>query len=273
MSTSSKDTHKKVTIPALKAHKGGTPVVCLTAYTKPIAEIVDQYVDLVLVGDSVGMVLYGMDTTVGVTLQMMIEHGRAVRRGVKRACLMVDMPFGSYEESPEQAFRNAALIMKETGCNGVKLEGGRTMAPTIRFLVARGIPVMGHVGLNPQSFHVFGGHKIQGREKAQWQGIVDDAKAVAEAGAFATVLESVAEPLAREITAQVPNLTIGIGASVACDGQILVTEDLFGLGEWSPTFVKRYAETGAVIHGAVEDYAREVRERHFPGPDQTYQMK
>jgi len=263
----------RITIPELVARKGGTPVVCLTAYTKPIAEIIDNYVDLILVGDSMGMVLYGMDTTLGVTLEMSIAHGQAVRRGIKRACLIIDMPFGTYEESPEVAFRNAARVMKETGCTGIKLEGGRTMAPTIRFLVERGIPVMAHVGLNPQSVNVVGGHKTQGREKAQWQSIIDDARAVAEAGAFATVLESVAEPLAREITAQVPNLTIGIGASVACDGQVLVTEDLFGLGEWSPSFVKRYAETGAVIHKAVEDYAKEVRERRFPGPEQTYRMK
>jgi 3-methyl-2-oxobutanoate hydroxymethyltransferase len=272
MSTAVK-AEKRITIPDLAARKGGTPVVCLTAYTKPIAEILDNYVDLILVGDSVGMVLYGMETTVGVTLQMMIEHGKAVRRAVKRACLVVDMPFGSYEESPEVAFRNASQIMKETGCTAVKLEGGRTMAPTIRFLVERGIPVMAHVGLNPQSVHVFGGHKTQGRDKADWQRIIDDAKAVAEAGAFATVLESVAEPLAKEITEQVPNLTIGIGASANCDGQVLVTEDMFGLGEWSPSFVKRYAETGQVIHKAVEDYAKEVRARHFPGPDQTYKMK
>lgn len=263
----------RVTIPDLVARKGGTPVVCLTAYTKPIAEILDNYVDLVLVGDSVGMVLYGMETTMGVTLQMMIEHGKAVRRALKRACLVVDMPFGTYEESPEVAFRNASLVMKETGCTAIKLEGGRTMTPTIRFLVGRGIPVMAHVGLNPQSVHIYGGHKTQGRDKAQWQRIIDDAKAVAEAGAFATVLESVAEPLAREITGLVSNLTIGIGASAACDGQVLVTEDMFGLGEWSPSFVKRYAETGSVIHKAVEDYAQEVRDRRFPGPDQTYKMK
>jgi len=266
-------TSSRITIPDLVARKGGTPVVCLTAYTKPIAEIIDNYVDLILVGDSMGMVLYGMETTLGVTLEMSIAHGQAVRRGIKRACLIIDMPFGSYEESPEVAFRNCARVMKETGCTGVKLEGGRSMAPTIRFLVERGIPVMAHVGLTPQSVHRIGGHRTQGRNEDQWQAIIDDAMAVAEAGAFSTVLEAMAEPLAREITRQVPNLTIGIGASAACDGQVLVTEDMFGMGEWSPSFVKRYAETGAVIHKAVENYAAEVRDRRFPGPGQTYKMK
>lgn len=259
-----------VTIPSLSRRKGGTPVVCLTAYTTPIARIVDPYVDIVLVGDSVGTVLYGMDTTVGVTLDMMIEHGKAVRRGVENAVLIIDMPFGTYEESPQEAFRNAARVMKETGAGGVKLEGGVAMAETIAFLVTRGIPVMGHVGLTPQSYHAHGGHRIQGRQEDQWTPIIADAKAVAEAGAFATVVEAVVEPLAREITEAVTNITIGIGASPACDGQVLVTEDLFGLGEWSPRFVKRYAETGTVIRDAVRDYAEEVRERRFPGPDQTY---
>lgn len=261
---------KHITIPALTRRKGGEPVVCLTAYTTPIARIVDPYVDVVLVGDSVGTVLYGMDTTMGVSLDMMIEHGKAVRRGVESALLIIDMPFGSYEESPREAFRNASRVMKETGAAGVKLEGGVAMAETIEFLVSRGIPVMGHVGLTPQSYYAFGGHRIQGREEDQWAPIIADAKAVAEAGAFATVIEAVVEPLAREITAAVPNITIGIGASPACDGQILVTEDLFGLGEWSPRFVKRYAETGQVIRDAVRNYAEEVRERRFPGPDQTY---
>jgi 3-methyl-2-oxobutanoate hydroxymethyltransferase len=272
MSTANRK-NERITIPDLVARKGAIPIVCLTAYTKPIAELVDQHVDLVLVGDSLGMVLYGMESTIGVTLEMMIAHGQAVARGSRRAAFLVDMPFGSYEESPQQAFRNCSRVMKETGCQGIKLEGGTEMAGTIDFLTSRGIPVLAHVGLRPQSINTVGGFRTQGREKADWSAIIADAVAVAEAGAFATVLEAVAEPLAREITGRVPNLTIGIGASAQCDGQILVTEDLFGLGSWSPKFVKRYAETGKVIDEAVRLYAGEVRERRFPGPEQTYGMK
>ena len=225
--------------------KGGTPIVCLTAYTSLTAVLLDDRVDLLLVGDSLGMVLYGMESTLGVTLEMMIAHGQAVMRGSKRACVIVDLPFGSYQESKESAFRNAARVMKEVGCAGVKLEGGVEMAETIRFLAERGIPVLGHVGLLPQSVNTAGGFRSLGRGEKEAAAIIEDAKAVGEAGAFAMVIEGTVEPLARDITGIVPVPTIGIGASPACDGQILVTEDLIGLfSDFKPKFVKRYAELG-----------------------------
>ena len=260
-----------VTVPDIRARKGGTPIVCLTAYTVMTGKLLDHEADLLLVGDSLGMVLYGLDDTVAVTLDMMIAHGQAVKRGAKRACVIVDMPFGTYQESKETAFRNCARAMKEVGCAGVKLEGGVEMAETIDYLVNRGIPVMGHVGLLPQSVHVSGGFRSRGRDPAEANGIVEDAGAVAEAGAFAVVVEGVVEPLARRVTEEIAVPTIGIGASPACDGQILVTEDLVGLyDQFTPRFVRRYAELGGRIKEAVTAYARDVRDRRFPGPENCF---
>ncbi|TIL70313.1 MAG: 3-methyl-2-oxobutanoate hydroxymethyltransferase, partial [Mesorhizobium sp.] len=245
-------------------------LVCLTAYTTPVAKLVDDHCDVVLVGDSVGMVLHGMPSTLGVTLEMMILHGKAVRRGLQSALMVVDMPFGSYEESPAQAFRNAALVMTETGAAAVKLEGGESVAETIRFLTARGIPVMGHVGLTPQAVNAFGGYRIQGQGEDA-ERILRDATAVAEAGAFAVVLEKIPEALARLITEQVAIPTIGIGASPACDGQILVVDDMLGLfGTFRPRFVKRYAALGSDAEAAIAAYAKEVREHSFPTADHVF---
>ncbi|MFZ2099937.1 MAG: 3-methyl-2-oxobutanoate hydroxymethyltransferase [Oricola sp.] len=253
-----------VTVPDIIARKGGTPLVCLTAYTTPVAKLADSHCDIVLVGDSVGMVLHGLSSTLGVSMEMMVLHGKAARRGVERALLVVDMPFGSYEESPEQAFRNAARLITETGCAAVKLEGGESMRDTIAFLVARGIPVMGHVGLTPQAVNAFGGYAVQGRGEAADR-IVRDARAVAEAGAFAVVLEKIPETLARSITEDVAIPTIGIGASPACDGQVLVVDDMLGMFTgFRPKFVKRYAELGAEADKAIAAYAEEVRARRFP---------
>lgn len=262
---------KRVTVPDIRGRKGGEPVVCLTAYTALTAVLLDDTVDLLLVGDSLGMVLYGMDSTLGVTLEMMIAHGQAVMRGAKRACVIVDLPFGSYQESRETAFRNAARVMKEVGCAGVKLEGGVEMAETIRFLTERGIPVLGHVGLLPQSVNTAGGFRSLGRAEKEAEEIRADAAAVAAAGAFAMVIEGTVEPLARAITSEVSVPTIGIGASPACDGQILVTEDLVGLfSDFKPRFVKRYAELGAGIAVAAKEYADDVRHRRFPTLDHCF---
>jgi len=259
---------RRKTPPELAARKGGVPLVCLTAYTTPMARLLDAEADLLLVGDSLGMVLYGMETTLGVTLDMMIGHAKAVMRGSARACVIVDMPFGSYQESPPQAFRNAARILAESGVMGVKLEGGVDMAETIAFLVERGIPVLGHVGLEPQSVHALGGFSVRGRDEEEAQRIVADAEAVERAGAFAVVVENVVEPLARALTARLAIPTIGIGASPACDGQILVTDDILGLsGAPAPRFVKRYAELSSAIQQAVRSYAEDVRSRRFPGPE------
>ncbi|MBK5924800.1 3-methyl-2-oxobutanoate hydroxymethyltransferase [Rhodovulum sulfidophilum] len=261
---------RQMTVAAVRARKGGTPLVCLTAYTTPMAEAVDAACDVVLVGDSVGMVLHGLPSTLGVTMEMMLMHGRAVARGLAHALMVVDMPFGSYEEGPQQAFRNAARLMAETGCGAVKLEGGAAMAETIRFLTARGIPVMGHVGLTPQGVMGFGGYKVQGRG-ADGARVLAEAQAVAEAGAFAVVLEKVPAALADRITAAVPIPTIGIGASVGCDGQILVVDDMLGVFTgFRPKFVKRYAELGNAARAAVETYAEEVRSRRFPGPEHVF---
>jgi len=260
-----------VSVQDIRRRKGGDPIVCLTAYTAPMARILDPRVDLILVGDSLGMVLYGMDTTLGVTLDTMIAHGRAVARSCRHACVVVDMPFGSYQESPQQAYRNAARVLAETGCAAVKIEGGEEMAETVAFLAKRGIPVLGHVGLLPQSVNAFGGFRYQGRDDAGARRIVADAKAIAEAGAFAMVIEATAEPVARNVTAEVPVPTIGIGASPACDGQILVTEDIVGLADdYSPSFVKRYAAVGHLISAAVNDFAEDVRARRFPGPEHCF---
>lgn len=264
---------KRLTVPDLRNRKGGAPIVSLTAYTAPMARLLDPHVDLLLVGDSLGMVVHGLDTTIGVTLEMMILHGQAVMRGSRKALVIVDMPFGSFEESPQQAYRNAARVMRETGCNGVKLEGGRSMAPTIAFLTERGIPTMAHIGLMPQSVQATGGFKTTGRVQSEWAGIEADAHAIAEAGAFSVVLEGMAEPLAVRLTEILPIPTIGIGASSQCDGQILVTEDMLGMNAWVPKFVRRFADLGNGIETAVAGYAAAVRDRSFPAPENTYTMK
>jgi 3-methyl-2-oxobutanoate hydroxymethyltransferase len=264
---------KRFTAPDIRARKGGAPIVALTSYHAHTARLVDKYCDVILVGDSLGMVMHGLETTVPVTLDMMILQGHAVMRGSRRALVVVDMPFGSYEGSKEQAFASAARVMKETGCGAIKVEGGRRLAETIAFLTERGVPVMGHIGLTPQAINTIGSFRAQGREEKDWAKIEDDAHAVADAGAFSVVIEAVAEPLARRITERVAIPTIGIGASPACDGQILVLEDMLGLSPRVPKFVKRYGELGPSIEKAVADYANEVRDRSFPGPEQTYGMK
>jgi 3-methyl-2-oxobutanoate hydroxymethyltransferase len=268
------DSRRRVSVPELTARKGGTPIVSLTAYTTPMARQLDPHVDMLLVGDSVGMVLYGMDSTLPVTLDMMIAHGAAVVRGSFRSCVVVDLPFGSYQESPEAAFRSAARVMAETGCAAVKLEGGAEMAPTVEFLVRRGIPVLGHVGLTPQSVNVLGGYRARGRTGQEGNAIAAGAFAIAEAGAFAIVIEGTVETLARQLTADLPVPTIGIGASPACDGQILVTEDIVGLfSDFTPKFVKRYAELGTLISEAAQAYAEDVRARRFPGAEHVFAPK
>jgi 3-methyl-2-oxobutanoate hydroxymethyltransferase len=261
---------KPLTVPDIAARKGTTPLVCLTAYSAPQAVLVDAYCDVVLVGDSVAMVVHGMPSTIGATLEMMILHGAAVRRGLKRALMVVDMPFGSYEESPDQAFRNSARVMAETGCTAVKIEGGLRMADTIDFLTSRGIPVMAHIGLTPQSINTFGGYKLQGKA-GDAERIAKDADAVTAAGAFSVVLEKMTEPLARRITSAVKIPTIGIGASSACDGQILVIDDILGtFAGFLPKFVKRYAELGTKAEAAIASYAADVRERRFPAAEHVY---
>jgi 3-methyl-2-oxobutanoate hydroxymethyltransferase len=264
---------KRLTAPEIRARKAGEPIVCLTSYHAHTAGILDAYCDVILVGDSLGMVMHGLETTVPVTLDMMILQGLAVMRGSRRALVVVDMPFGSYEASREQAFMSAARILKETGCGAIKVEGGRRMAETIAFLVERGVPVMGHVGLTPQAINTIGSFRAQGRDEKDWAPIEADARAVADAGAFSVVLEAIAEPLGRRITEQVAIPTIGIGASVACDGQILVLEDMLGLSPRVPKFVKRFGELGPGIEKAVADYAAEVRARVFPGAAHVYAMK
>jgi 3-methyl-2-oxobutanoate hydroxymethyltransferase len=264
---------KRTTAPEILARKGGQPIVSLTSYHAHTAAIADKYVDFLLVGDSLGMVMHGFESTLPVPLELMIMHGRAVMRGTKKALVVVDMPFGSYEESPAQAFRNAARVVKETECGAIKLEGGKRMAETIRFLSERGIPVMGHVGLTPQSINTIGGFKAQGRKREQWAAIEEDAKIVAEAGAFSVVLEAIAEPLAAKITKQISIPTIGIGASANCDGQILVMEDMLGLSPRVAKFVKEFGKVGVAIENAISMYATDVRERKFPDPAYTYDVK
>jgi len=270
---STQNDSKRLTAPDIRARKGGEPIVCLTSYHAHTARLVDRYCDVILVGDSLGMVMHGFETTVPVTLDMMILQGHAVMRGSRRALVVVDMPFGSYEQSKEQAFASCARVLKETLCGAVKLEGGRRMAETIAFLVERGVPVMGHVGLTPQSINTIGSFRAQGRDQDNWAPIEADAKAVADAGAFSVVVEAVAEPLGRRITEQVAIPTIGIGASPACDGQILVLEDMLGLSPRVPKFVKRYGQLGPGIEAAISDYAKEVRSRAFPGPEHVYPMR
>ncbi len=264
---------KRLTAPDIRARKGGEPIVSLTSYHAHTASLVDKYCDVILVGNSLGMVMHGLESTVPVTLEMMILQGHAVMRGSSHALIVVDMPFGSYEASKEQAFMNAARVLKETGCGAIKLEGGVRMAETIRFLAERGVPVMAHVGLTPQSINTLGSFRAQGREEADWDRIEQDTIAVSQAGAFSVVIEAVAEPLGAKLTAAVPIPTIGIGASAACDGQILVLEDMLGLTPRVPKFVKRFGDLGPGIEKAVADYANEVRSRAFPGPDHVYAMK
>ena len=272
---------KRKTAPDILKRKGGDPIVMLTSYHAHTAALVDRYCDVILVGDSLGNVMHGFETTVPVTLDMMILQGRAVMRGSKEALVVVDMPFGSYEASKEQAFHSAARVLKETHCGAVKMEGGVRMAETIEFLTTRGIPVMGHIGLTPQSINTLGSFKSQGKDEALKSAagengsgpFQDDARAVAQAGAFSMVVEAVAEPLARRITEIVQIPTIGIGASNACDGQVLVLEDMLGLSPWVPKFVKRYGNLGPGIEAAIQDYAREVRSRAFPGPEHVYGIK
>jgi 3-methyl-2-oxobutanoate hydroxymethyltransferase len=261
---------RRLTAPAIQQRKSGEPIVMLTAYTARMAQLLDPHCDLLLVGDSLGQVIYGLPTTIPVTLEMMCAHGAAVVRGSWHALVAVDMPFGSYEASPEQAFANAARVLKETGAAAVKLEGGEAMAATIAFLTARGIPVIGHVGLTPQAVNALGGYRARGRDDAEAAKIVADAKAVADAGCFALVLEGVMEEIAAEATSAVACPTIGIGASAACDGQVLVTEDMLGLFERTPRFVKRYDDLAVRIGDAAAAFAGEVRSRSFPTEDQIY---
>ncbi|MGH6678349.1 MAG: 3-methyl-2-oxobutanoate hydroxymethyltransferase [Bradyrhizobium sp.] len=264
---------KRKTAPDIRRRKGGEPIVMLTSYHAHTAALVDRHCDVILVGDSLGNVMHGFETTVPVTLDMMILQGRAVMRGSAHALVVVDMPFGSYEVSKEEAFHSAARILKETHCGAVKLEGGVRMAETIAFLSERGIPVMGHIGLTPQSINVLGSFRAQGRDEEDWAAIESDAKAVSDAGAFSVVVEAVAEPLARKITRTIAIPTIGIGASAACDGQVLVLEDMLGLSPRTPKFVRRYGELGPAIETAIENYARDVRSRAFPAPEHVYGMK
>jgi 3-methyl-2-oxobutanoate hydroxymethyltransferase len=264
---------KRLTVPKLAAMKGGEPIVMLTAYTARMAQLLDPHCDLLLVGDSLGQVIYGLPSTVPVTLELMCAHGAAVVRGSWHALVAIDMPFGSYEASPQQAFESAARILKETGAAAVKLEGGEAMAGTIAFLAARGIPVIGHVGLTPQAVNALGGYGARGRSEAEANKILADARAVAEAGCFLLVLEGVMEEIAAEATRAVACPTIGIGASPSCDGQVLVTEDMLGLFERTPRFVKRYDDLATRIGDAAAAYAAEVRSRAFPGEDQLYRTK
>ena len=263
----------RMTSPQIMARKGGEPLVCLTAYDAPTAAILDGHCDILLVGDSVGMVVHGLPSTVGVTLEMMILHGQAVMRGSKRALVVVDLPFGSYEASAEQAYYTASRVLKETGCQAVKVESGPAMASTITFLTQRGIPVMGHVGLRPQAVHVDGGFKAKGRTVQERNRVLAEAQGTDEAGAFAIVVEGVAASLAAELTKIVAAPTIGIGASSACDGQILVTDDMLGRFDWTPKFVRRYADLRGEIDRAAASYAADVKARRFPAASETYALK
>ena len=264
---------RRKTVKDIAKAKGGMPLVCLTAYDAPMAGLLDPQCDVLLVGDSLGMVVHGLPSTVGVTIEMMILHGQAVMRGSNQAFVVVDMPFGSYETNSDQAFLNAARIMKETGCHAVKIESGAYAATQIRHLVERGIPVMGHVGLRPQAVNVDGGFRAKGRSQAEWDMALDEAVAADRAGAFAIVVEGVSEELANEITAAVECPTIGIGASAGCDGQILVTDDMLGVFDWVPKFVKKFGNLRGEISTAAENYAKEVRSRAFPAKAQTYQLR
>ena len=268
---------KRLTVPKIRARKTdgetGEPLVMLTAYTARQAQLLDAHCDLLLVGDSLGQVIYGLPSTIPVTLDMMANHAAAVVRGSYHAVVVVDMPFGSYEQSPQQAFESASMLLKASGAAAVKLEGGEAMAETVAFLTARGIPVMGHVGLTPQAVNVLGGYAARGRSDAEADKIVGDARALDEAGAFAIVIEGVVETIAIEATEAVSCPTIGIGASARCDGQVLVTEDMLGMFERVPRFVKKYEDIASLIETTAARYAEEVRSRAFPSEDQTYQPK
>ncbi|MBN9015440.1 MAG: 3-methyl-2-oxobutanoate hydroxymethyltransferase [Rhizobiales bacterium] len=274
-------TIRRKTSADIRARKNGEPVVMLTSYHAHTAALVDRYCDVILVGDSLGNVMHGFETTLPVTLEMMILQGHAVMRGSKQSLVVVDLPFGSYEASKEQAFHSAARVLKETHCGAVKLEGGERMAETIAFLTERGIPVMAHIGLTPQSINALGSFRSQGRAEAEAIArgenmvgpIQNDARAVAQAGAISVVVAAVAEPLERRITETIDIPTIGIGASAACDGQVLVLEDMLGLSEWVPKFVRRYGKLGPMIEEAIQGYANDVRSRAFPGPENVYGIK
>lgn len=264
---------KRLTVPAIRKRKGSEPLVMLTAYTVRMAQLLDPHCDMLLVGDSLGQVIYGLPSTVPVTLEMMAAHGAAVVRGSYHSVVVIDMPFGSYEASPEKAFESAAWLLKQTGAAAVKLEGGAAMAPTVAFLSERGIPVMGHVGLTPQAVNVLGGYGARGRTPQEASKIIADATAIADAGAFAIVVEGVVEPIAIAITQAIDCPTIGIGASAQCDGQVLVSEDMLGMFERTPRFVKRFDDLAGRISAAVATYATDVRSREFPGAEQTYAPK
>ncbi|MFN3559123.1 MAG: 3-methyl-2-oxobutanoate hydroxymethyltransferase [Brevundimonas sp.] len=273
MSSQKQETVKRLTVPDIRARKGGEPIVMLTCYDAPTAEIMDPHCDVLLVGDSLGMAVHGLPSTVGVTLEMMILHGQAVMRGAKRALVVIDMPFGSYEAGLEVAYANAVRVLKETGAQAVKLESGPTAPATIDYLVKRGIPVMGHVGLLPQSINIDGSFRAKGRDEAERARILQSARDTADAGAFSVVIEGVAEGLAREITEEIDKPTIGIGASAACDGQVLVVSDMLGMFDWTPKFVRRYADLRGEIGRAVGAYAEDVRARRFPAEVETYFSK
>lgn len=273
MSSQIQETVRRLAAPDIAARKGGEPLVCLTAYDALTAALLDAHCDLLLVGDSVGMAVHGMPNTVGVTLDMMILHGQAVMRGSKRAMVVVDMPFGTYEAGKEAAYENCARVMKETGAQAVKVESGPTVPETIAYLVQRGIPVMGHVGLRPQAVLNDGAFKAKGRTEEERERVLAEARATADAGAFAVVVEGVAEGLARDITLAIDKPTVGIGASSACDGQILVTPDMLGLFDWTPKFVRRYADLRTEIDKAVAGYAQDVKARRFPAEVETYFSK
>ena len=262
---------KRLTVPRIRQRKGGEPLVMLTAYTVRMAQLLDPHCDMLLVGDSLGQVIYGLPHTVAVTMEMMAAHGAAVVRGSYHAAVVVDMPFGSYEATPELAFTNAARLLKETGAAAVKMEGGKVLAPTVEFLTSRGIPVMAHVGLTPQAVNILGGYGVRGKSEAEAKSIVEDAVAMSEAGAFSMVIEGVLEPIAIEITNKIACPTIGIGASAQCDGQVLVTEDMLGLFERTPKFVKRFGAMQGMVEESVRQYAEQVRDRSFPSADQLYQ--
>lgn len=273
MSSQKQEVVKRITVPEITARKGGEPIVVLTAYDAPMAEIMDAHCDVLLVGDSLGMAVHGLPSTVGVTLEMMILHGQAVMRGARRALVVIDMPFGSYEAGAEAAYANAVRILKETGAQAVKVESGPEVPATIEYLVRRGVPVMGHVGLLPQSINIDGSFKAKGREEAERLRILESARQTADAGAFAVVIEGVAEPLAREITEAIAKPTIGIGASAACDGQVLVSPDMLGLFDWTPKFVRKYGQMRADVDKAVAAYANDVKARRFPAEVETYFSK
>ena len=273
MSSQKQEVVKRLAAPDIMRRKGGEPIVCLTAYDAPTAELLDPHCDLLLVGDSVGMVVHGLPNTVGVTLEMMILHGKAVMRGSRRAMVVIDMPFGSYEGGKEIAYDNCARVMKETGAQAVKLESGPTVPQTIEYLVQRGIPVMGHVGLRPQAVLTEGAFRAKGKTDDERLRVIAEAEATADAGAFAVVVEGTAEPVAAEITLTIDKPTIGIGASAACDGQILVTPDMLGLFDWTPKFVRRYANLRGEVDRAVAAYAEDVRARRFPAEVETYFSK